>query len=61
VAAAFGVSDQFSHSLSGRGALNRHSKRNFVKCSARPFETKLVGDVEAASNVNLGILNRYII
>ena len=61
VAAAFGVRDQFLHLLSGRGALDRDGERHFLEGGSRPFETKLVGDVEAAPHVHLGIFDRHIV
>ena len=61
VAAALGVRDQFLHLLSGRGAQDRDDERHFLEGGSRPFETKLVGDVETAPHVHLGIFDRYIV
>jgi hypothetical protein len=61
VAAALGMRDQFLHLVSGRRALDLDRERNLLEGSSRPFETKLVGDVEAAPHVHLGILDRHIV
>jgi hypothetical protein len=61
VAAAFGVRDQFPHRLSWRRALDRDGKHHRIESSSRAFETQLVGDVEAASHVHFGILDRDIV
>jgi len=61
VAAAFGMRNQLLHLIRRRRALDVDRECHFLESGSRPFQAKLVGNVEAASHVHLGIFDRHVV
>ena len=61
VAASPRVLDKLFHLRRGRGTLQLDSEGDAVKRRSGSLQPKLVGNIEAATNVNLGVFDGNIV